>query len=49
MIEKIREFRKFLVEQMKSEEIDNDLKNSLPPAINALMAIEFVEFCKAND
>lgn len=49
MIEKIREFRKFLVEQMKNEEIDNDIKNSLPPAINALMAVEFVEFCKSND
>lgn len=49
MIEKIREFRKYLVEQMKSEELDNDLKNSLPPAINALMAVEFVDFCKTNE
>lgn len=49
MIEKIREFRKYLVEQMKSEEFDNDLKNSLPPVINALMAVEFVDFCKTNE
>lgn len=49
MIEKISEFRAYLVGCMSDESLDKEIRNSLPPAINALLAVEFVDFCKSKE
>lgn len=49
MIKKISEFRAYLVGCMNDESLDKEIRNSLPPAINALLAVEFVDFCKSKE
>lgn len=48
-IEDVKDFRKSLVTAVSDESVCKEIKPALQAAINALMQVEFVAFCIADD
>lgn len=49
IMEKVHDFRKYVLELLGSEHVNGKIKPSLQALVTALMQVEFVAFCLNDD